>query len=59
MMEAICYSDTSIVTKCTLRHIPEDGILHSRRLENLKSYIVKVMFGLISVKIFRLTASVV
>jgi hypothetical protein len=26
----------------TLRHIPEDGSLHGHRLENLKSYIIKL-----------------
>jgi hypothetical protein len=27
------------LTRATLRNIPEDGILHSHRRENLKSYI--------------------
>jgi hypothetical protein len=32
-------SETSVQFKrSTLRHIPEDGILHSHRCENLKSY---------------------
>jgi hypothetical protein len=35
MMEAICFSETT----ATRRHIPEDGILHSYRRENLKPYI--------------------
>jgi hypothetical protein len=30
---------TSVHTRSTWRHIPEDGILHSHRRENLKSYI--------------------
>jgi hypothetical protein len=37
-MEAICSSETSVHTTSTRRHIPEDGILHSHRRENLKSY---------------------
>jgi hypothetical protein len=31
-------SETSIHTKYAWRNIPEDGILHSHRRENLKSY---------------------
>jgi hypothetical protein len=27
MMEAICFSESSVLTRETLRHIPEDGIL--------------------------------
>jgi hypothetical protein len=38
MME-VRSSETSILTRVTWRHIPEDGILHSHRRENLKSYI--------------------
>jgi hypothetical protein len=37
-MEMICPSVTLIFTGVTLRYIPEDGILHSHRRENLKSY---------------------
>jgi hypothetical protein len=33
--------ETSVHTRSTRRHIPEDGILHSYRRENLKSYITK------------------
>jgi hypothetical protein len=37
-MEVIRSSETSVHTRCTQRHSPEDGILHSHRCENLKSY---------------------
>jgi hypothetical protein len=37
-MEAIRSPETSVLTKATWRHIPEDHILHSYRRENLKSY---------------------
>jgi hypothetical protein len=37
-MEAIRPSKTSVHTRSTRRHIPEDGILHSHHCENLKSY---------------------
>jgi hypothetical protein len=37
-MEAIRSSEWSIHIRPTRRHIPEDGILHSHRRENLKYY---------------------
>jgi hypothetical protein len=37
-MKAIRSSETSVHTRFTRRHIPEDGILHSHRREKLKSY---------------------
>jgi hypothetical protein len=39
MMGALRYSETSVLKRATWRNIPEDGILHNRRRENLKSYI--------------------
>jgi hypothetical protein len=39
MMEAISSYVTSFLTRAARRNITEDGILHSRRRENLNSYI--------------------
>jgi hypothetical protein len=38
MMEEIRSSEMLVLSRATRRHIPEDGIPHSRRRENLKSY---------------------
>jgi hypothetical protein len=38
MMEAVRSSEGWSLTRATQRNIPEDGILHSHRRENLKSY---------------------
>jgi hypothetical protein len=39
MREAIRSSETSILTRGTQCSIPEDGIFHTGRRDNLKSYI--------------------
>jgi hypothetical protein len=39
MMEAVCFSEASVLTRATQRNIADDDILHSRRCEDLKSYI--------------------
>jgi hypothetical protein len=38
MMGATPSSETSALTRVTQRNIPEDGVFHSHRRENLKSY---------------------
>jgi hypothetical protein len=37
-MEVISSSETSVLGRDIQGHIPEEGILHSHRRENLKSY---------------------
>jgi hypothetical protein len=39
MMEAICSSETSVLTRARGRNAQEGGILHNHRHEHLKSYI--------------------
>jgi hypothetical protein len=38
MMEALSYSETSVLRTATQHNIPEDTILHSNRHVNFKSY---------------------
>jgi hypothetical protein len=38
MMEALCSSETPVLTRAGWHNIPEDGILHSHRHENLTPY---------------------
>jgi hypothetical protein len=37
-MKALSYSETSVLTRATLRNIPEEAFLHNHRRKNLKSY---------------------
>jgi hypothetical protein len=45
MMEAILSFETSVLTRATRRNIPEDGIVHRHRRENLEYYIALPELG--------------
>jgi hypothetical protein len=47
-MEAIRSSETSVHTRSTWRHIPADGILHSHRRKNLKSYVRFILYKVLA-----------
>jgi hypothetical protein len=49
MMEALGFSETSVLKRATWRNIPEGVILHSHSCENLKYY----MFAFLVRKLFK------
>jgi hypothetical protein len=42
-MDAMFSSETSFLTKTTQRYIPQGGIFHNHRRENIKSYVISVL----------------
>jgi hypothetical protein len=47
--EAVRSSETSVITRTERRNIPEGTILHSHRRENLKSYILDLLYEMLPV----------
>jgi hypothetical protein len=46
MIEALSSFETSVLTGATWHNISEDGILHSNRRENLKSYSLEYVLSM-------------
>jgi hypothetical protein len=50
-MDALHSSEPYVITRVTWRNISEDGILHSHRRENRKSYIILLLLVVACCKI--------